>query len=99
MDALLWLKANFLLLFAVVFAIGLMILVHELGHFLMGKKVGILVCEFALGFGPKLWRRKIGETIYTLRLFPLGGFVHLKGLEEAVEDQDDPRGDPPNPLP
>jgi len=66
-----------LLLFVgtVLFLIG----VHEGGHFLAAKLFGIAVEEFALGFGPTVWTRKRGETRYSLRLFPLGGFVRLAG--------------------
>jgi regulator of sigma E protease len=58
---------------------GLLIFAHELGHFLVAKRARIGVTEFAIGFGPRLlgWQR--GETTYSLRIFPLGGFVRLMG--------------------
>ncbi len=59
----------------ILFLIG----VHEGGHFLAAKLLGIAVEEFALGFGPALWTRKRGETRYSVRAFPLGGFVRLAG--------------------
>lgn len=67
---------------------ALLIVIHELGHFLAAKRSGVLVHEFALGFGPRLasWRR--GETEYSLRLLPLGGFVRMAGMhaeEEGLE--------------
>ncbi len=60
--------------------------VHEGGHFLAAKLLGIAVEEFALGFGPPLWTRKRGETRYSVRAFPLGGFVRLAGEAEAATD-------------
>ncbi len=60
--------------------------IHEGGHFLAAKLLGIAVEEFALGFGPPLWTRKRGETRYSLRIFPLGGFVRLAGEAEATTE-------------
>lgn len=55
--------------------LGLLILIHEAGHFAAARLVGIPVAEFAVGFGPKLWSRRWGRTEYALRALPLGGFV------------------------
>lgn len=67
---------------------GLLIFFHELGHFIVAKRLGIGVIEFAIGFGPKAVSRQIGETIYSLRVFPLGGFVRLVGEDpEEVEEE------------
>ena len=52
---------------------------HEFGHFGVAKLLGIGVDEFALGFGPKVVSRKFGETLYSLRLLPMGGFARLRG--------------------
>jgi len=71
-----------LTLVASVIIFGLLIFFHELGHFLVAKRVGIGVMEFALGFGPRLLHKEIGETTYSLRAFPLGGFVRLLGDEQ-----------------
>ncbi len=57
----------------------LLVGVHEGGHFLMAKLTGIAVEEFAIGFGPAIWTTKRGETRYSVRLLPLGGFVRLAG--------------------
>lgn len=75
----------------VILTFGFMIFVHELGHFLMAKRVGIRVHEFALGFGPRLFRyKKEGdETEYCLRSIPFGGFVRMEG-EDEPGDPDDP---------
>ena len=79
---------------ASVFVFGLLVFFHELGHFAVAKMVGIKVMDFALGFGPKLVGVTRGETQYSLRLFPLGGFTRMAGMEtneDGVVD-DDPRG-------
>lgn len=59
--------------------LGLVIFVHELGHFLLAKKAGILCFEFALGMGPVVYQKKKGETVYSLRLLPIGGYVAMAG--------------------
>ena len=64
--------------------LSLLILVHELGHFFAARKAGLLVEEFGFGIPPRLFGKKIGETIYSLNLFPFGGFVRLHG--ENTED-------------
>ena len=68
--------------------LGLIILVHEFGHFIFAKKFGIYVYEFSLGMGPKIFGKKDkkNETEYCLRLIPIGGFVQLAG--EEVDDDD-----------
>jgi len=64
----------------------LLILVHELGHFAVAKAVGIKINEFSLGMGPRLLRFGKGETDYSLRLFPIGGYVKMEGEDEDSED-------------
>ena len=64
---------------AFVFVLGILIFIHELGHFLVAKKVGIRVEKFSLGFPPNIFRRKWGETEYCIGLIPLGGFVKMAG--------------------
>ncbi len=73
---------------ASVFVFGLLIFFHELGHFLVAKKMGIKVKEFAMGFGPKVVSWKSEETTYCWRIFPLGGFVRMTG--EDPEESDEP---------
>lgn len=75
-------------LVATIFVFGLLILFHELGHFITAKSVGMRVDEFAIGFGPKLISRKIGETVYSLRIIPLGGFNKIAGMDPE-EEQDE----------
>lgn len=66
---------------AFIFVLGLIILVHEGGHFYFARKVNILCREFAFGMGPILLKKKKGETLYTLRAFPIGGFCAIAGEE------------------
>jgi len=68
-------------------ALSFLIVVHEFGHFIVAKLSGIKVHEFALFMGPKIFSIKKGETAYSLRLIPLGGFVKMEGEEEASEDE------------
>ena len=66
---------------AAVFVFGLLVLVHEFGHFITAKMTGMRVDEFAIGFGPKLISKKHGETVYSLRAVPLGGFNDIAGMD------------------
>lgn len=78
-------------LYAVVSALiglGILIVIHELGHFLVAKKSGVGVLTFSIGFGPKLFKKKIGETEYAVSAFPLGGYVKMVG--EDPEDEVSP---------
>ena len=83
-----------LVAFVVIF--GTIVLFHELGHFIIAKLAGIRVYEFAIGFGPALGSKTRGETKYSIRAFPLGGFVKMAGMDEPVDggadvEEDDPR--------
>lgn len=69
-----------LLIFLIILSI--LILIHEFGHFIVAKRAGVKVEEFALGFPPKLISIKIGETIYSVNALPIGGFVRLFGEDE-----------------
>lgn len=79
-----WLIDHFQTIISIVLVFGLLIFIHELGHFLLAKRAGILAREFAIGFGPKIFSYKKNETRYTLRLFPLGGFVRMAGEDPEV---------------
>jgi regulator of sigma E protease len=61
------------------FVIAVLVFVHELGHFLFAKWCGVKVDEFAIGFGPKIFNKRKGETLYRINLFPLGGYVKIVG--------------------
>ncbi|MBW1852437.1 MAG: RIP metalloprotease RseP [Deltaproteobacteria bacterium] len=76
-----------------VVVLGLMIFFHELGHFLVAKYFGVKVLKFALGFGPVLAGKTFGETEYSIRYFPLGGFVKMSG--EDISDVTDKAEDLP----
>lgn len=65
-----------------------LILIHEFGHFIIAKKSGIKVNEFAVGMGPKIYSKQKGETLYSLNLLPIGGYCAMEGEEE---DSNDPR--------
>jgi len=71
---------------ATVVIFGLMIIFHEFGHFIVAKRVGIKVQEFSIGFGLKLVSFVKGETTYNLRLFPIGGFVRMAGMEQNDDE-------------
>ena len=73
-----------LLLFIVI--LGVIVFVHEFGHFIFAKITGVYVYEFAIGMGPKIWGFKKGETEYNLRAIPIGGFCQLAG--EDLDDDD-----------
>lgn len=74
-----------MLITVIVFLIllSLLVLIHELGHFLVAKKLNIKVEEFGYGLPPRIWGKKIGETVYSLNWLPIGGFVKLYGEDEA----------------
>ena len=69
-----------------IFVISFLVLIHEAGHFFTAKAVGIKVNEFAIGFGPKLFSKQKGETKYSIRCLPLGGYVAMEGEEESSDD-------------
>ncbi|QNQ80327.1 RIP metalloprotease RseP [Lactobacillus sp. PV034] len=71
-----------ILIFLVVF--GILVFVHEFGHFIVAKKAGILVREFSIGMGPKLFQVMRKKTTYTIRWLPLGGYVRLAGPDDAA---------------
>lgn len=69
-----------------ILALSFLIIIHELGHFMVAKAFKVRVNEFSLFMGPKLFSFQKGETLYSLRLIPLGGYVKMEGEEEASED-------------
>ncbi len=75
-----------------VLMLGIIVFIHELGHFFWAKKSGVYCYEFSLGFGPKLFsfKRKNDETLYCLRLIPIGGYVAMAG-EEVDDDKSVPK--------
>ncbi len=78
-----------------VLALSIIILIHELGHYLAAKAVGIKVLEFAIFMGPKLFSFERNGTIYSIRAIPIGGFVSMEGEEKEVESDTSYSGMPP----
>lgn len=72
-----------IILFIIVLTV--LVFVHELGHFLAAKRAGIRVDEFGIGFPPALFKKKVGETVYSINLFPVGGFVKIFGEDPNDE--------------
>jgi len=68
--------------------LGILIFVHELGHFIFAKSLGIKVLKFSLGFGPKLIGKKYGDTEYLLSAFPLGGYVKMLGQSDTPDEEE-----------
>ncbi len=77
---------NVLSIVLIILFFGLLIAVHEFGHFMAAKLMGVKVNEFAIGMGPKLVSREKGETLYSLRAFPIGGFCAMEGEGESSDD-------------
>jgi membrane-associated protease RseP (regulator of RpoE activity) len=77
----------------IVAGIVLMVMLHEAGHYITAKRAGMKVTEFFLGFGPRLWSFRRGETEYGVKAFPLGGYVRIIGMSnlEQVDPEDEPR--------
>ena len=71
---------------AAVFVFLMVILFHEFGHFIVAKMVGIKVNEFSIGMGPKIFQKGKGETKYSIRALPIGGYVSMEGEDENSED-------------
>ena len=71
----------------IIFILGFLVLIHETGHFIVARLCKIKVKEFAIGFGPTIWKKQGKETKYALRLIPLGGFVNMLGEEEQSEEE------------
>ena len=74
---------------ASILVFGFLVLFHELGHFALAKWTGMRVDEFAIGFGPRIWSKKYGETEYSIRCIPLGGFNDIAGMNPADNDAGD----------
>ncbi|MEA4933470.1 MAG: site-2 protease family protein [Lawsonibacter sp.] len=75
-------------IFVAVFIFGILIATHELGHFATAKWLGVKVNEFSVGMGPAIFKKQKGETLYSLRVFPIGGYCAMEGEDD---DSADPR--------
>lgn len=69
----------------IIFLLGFLILIHEAGHMFVAKWCKVKVNEFSIGFGPLIWKKQGKETLYSIRLIPLGGFCSMEGEEQRVE--------------
>ena len=67
---------------------SILVIAHEWGHFIVAKKNGIFVEEFAIGMGPLIYKKQKGETLYSVRLLPIGGFCKMLGEDTKLEDED-----------
>lgn len=76
----------FLTIIAAILVFGVVIFIHELGHFVVAKQCNIKVNEFAIGMGPQIFKFVRGETTYAIRLLPIGGFVSMEGEDEESDD-------------
>ena len=77
-----------LTILACIFVFGILVTVHEFGHFITAKLTGMRVEEFSIGFGPKVYQQQDGETLYSLRMLPLGGYNKIAGMDP--DDPEDP---------
>ena len=71
----------------IIFVLGFLVFIHEGGHFLIAKLCKVKVNEFAIGWGPALWKKQGKETLYSIRAIPLGGYVKLEGEDEESKDE------------
>ena len=78
--------ATILTLIISVLIFGLVVMIHELGHFVCAKKAGIQVNEFSIGMGPALFTTVRGGTRYSVRALPIGGYVSMEGEDEELEE-------------
>ena len=72
---------------ATIVVLGVLIFVHELGHFWAAKAVGVEVQRFSIGLGPRIWGVKWGETEYVFSAIPLGGYVKMGGMEDEIMEK------------
>jgi regulator of sigma E protease len=81
---------NILSILAALVLLGIIIIVHELGHYTIGRALGLKIDEFALGFGPKIAKKKSKKTgiLYSIRPFPIGGFIKFHGEDQEAVDED-----------
>lgn len=87
---------NFVLYSAIpfIFALGILVFIHELGHFLLAKLVGIRVERFSIGYPPRMFGKKVGDTDYCVSWVPLGGYVKLSGMIDESLDESTLKGEP-----
>ena len=69
-----------------IIAFGILVGIHEFGHFAAAKSLGVKVNEFSIGMGPAVWKKQKGETLYALRCLPIGGYCAMEGEDEETDD-------------
>ncbi len=81
--------ANIFYIIIAIFVFGILIFIHELGHYLFARLFGVAINEFSIGMGPKIFSKKSNKTqiVYSLRVFPIGGFVSMVGEDEESDDE------------
>jgi hypothetical protein len=88
-------QTKFMVIIIFIIVLAVIILVHEVGHFLLAKLCGVKVEEFGLGLPPRVWGKKIGETLYSINWIPVGGFVRMLGEDlsdnEKISDSEKTR--------
>ena len=77
---------NIITILMAILGFGIIVFIHELGHFLFAKKAGVKIHEFSIGMGPKIYSFTKGETKYSIRILPLGGYVAMEGEDESSHD-------------
>ena len=75
-----------LLIIISILLFSLVIFIHELGHFMTARWAGVKVNEFAIGMGPAIFKKQKGETLYSVRLFPIGGYCSMEGEDAESDD-------------
>jgi len=75
----------FLTILLAIFIFGILILVHELGHFWAARAFNVKVTDFAIGMGPAIWKKQKGETLYAIRAIPIGGYCKMEGEDEEIK--------------
>ena len=78
---------KFVYILAAILVFGVLIAIHEFGHFITAKLCGVKVNEFSIGMGPAIWTREKGETLYALRALPIGGYCAMEGEDEDSDDE------------
>lgn len=81
-------------LLAIIFTIAVIVFIHELGHFLFARLFGVTVEKFSIGFPPVVYKKKVGETEYSIGMIPLGGYVKMKGIIDESLDESTLTGAP-----
>ena len=85
-----WLQQGFVAVVPFVVLLGILIFIHELGHFMVARWCGVRVEVFSLGFGKKIFSHKKGDTTYCISIIPLGGYVKMFGEQpgESISEED-----------